>query len=293
MKPKALELQDSDFIIQKIIDNHPAYILDPSFKAKLHSCTDILSFIKSQKDIHFYVHFYNEPLEESNLSGSFDFSLEDNIPLIRIPTFERCIPEDLLRFTKSVFQKKNIQEYIIDIRGNTGGNSLYVDRFLRSIYNQEMMNYIYYKKYKNVTIHWRNSKDVIKRMQYNYYKYGDETKKEFINILRESVEDIWSIHMDTNKNIPYPYDILENKIIYIVIDRDNASSALDLIDMFKIAHNNYTYLVGEESTNYDTNYMDTMSFHLPSRTGELVIPMRKIEGRFRGDGDKYYPDILI
>ncbi len=293
MKQKALEVQDLNFIQQKIIDNHPAYILDPSFKRKLHSCTDILSFIKSQKDIHFYIHLYNEPLEESNLSGSFDFSLEDNIPYIRIPTFERCIPEDLLRFTKSVFRNKDIQEYIIDIRGNTGGNSLYVDRFFRAIYNQDMMNYIYYKKYKNVTIHWRNSEDVIKRMQYNYYEYGDETKKEFINILRSSEDDIWSINMDTDKFVPYPYDILENKKIYIVIDRDNASSALDLIDIFKIAHPNYIYLVGKESTNYDTDYMDTMSFKLPSRKGELVIPMRKIEGRFRGNGDRYNPDILI
>jgi hypothetical protein len=293
MKLKSLQLHDITFIQNKIIDNHPAYILDPTFKRRLHSTNDILSFIKSQEDIHFYIHFYNEVLEESTLSGSFDFSIEDNIPLIRIPTFEKCIPEDLLRFTKSVFHNKNIQEYIIDIRGNTGGNSLYVDRFFRYIYNQEMMNYIYHKKYKNVTIHWRNSEDVIKRMQYNYYKYGDETKKEFINILRSSEEDIWSINMDTNKIVPYPHDLLENKIVYIVIDKDNASSALDLIDIFKIAHPNQTYLVGEESTNYDTDYMDTMSFKLPSRTGELIIPMRKIEGRFRGDKDKYYPDILI
>ncbi len=285
--------EDINFIQNKIIDNHPAYILDPSFKRKLDSTTDILSFIKSQQDIHFYVRFYNEVLPESTLSNSFDYSIEDDIPLIQIPTFERCIPEDLLRFTKSVFKNKLLKDYIIDIRGNTGGNSLYVDRFMRYVYNQEMMDYIYNRKYKNVSIHWRNSPDVIKRMQYNYTKYGDETKKEFIDVLKTSEQDIWSINMDTQKEIPYPYDILERKNIYIVIDRDNASSALDLIDMFKIAHPNNTYLVGEEPTNYDTDYMDTMMFRLPSKSGELVIPMRKFEGRFRGNKDRYYPDIFI
>jgi hypothetical protein len=285
--------EDINFIQNKIIDNHPAYILDSTFRKKLNSTTDILSFIQSQQDIHFYVRFYNEVLPESTLSNSFGYSVEDNVPLIEIPTFERCIPEDLLRFTKSVFKNKSIQDYIIDIRGNTGGNSLYVDRFMRYIYNQEMMNYIYYKKYKNVSIHWRNSPDVIKRMQYNYTKYGDETKKEFIDILKTSEQDIWSINMDTQKEVPYPYDILEDRNIYIVIDRDNASSALDLIDMFKIAHPNKTFLVGEEPTNYDTDYMDTMMFRLPSKTGELVIPMRKFEGRFRGNKDRYYPDIFI
>ncbi len=288
-----LSEEDTTFIYKKIVGNHPAYILDSSFKRKLDSTTDILSFIKSQQDIHFYVRFYNEVLPESNLSNSFDYSIEDNIPMIRIPTFERCIPEDLLRFTKSVFRNSSIQDYIIDIRGNTGGNSLYVDRFMQSVYNREMMNYIYYKKFKNVSIHWRNSPDVIKRMRYNYDKYGDETKLEFINILKTTEQPIWSINMDTPKTVPYPNDILKGKNIYIVIDRDNASSALDLIDMFKLSHSNHTYLVGEEPTNYDTDYMDTMTFRLPSKNGELVIPMRKFEGRFRGNKDRYFPDIFI
>jgi len=289
----SLTKEDITFIQQKIIDNHPAYILDSSFKKSFHSSPNILTFIQSQKDIHFYVRFYNEELPASTLSGSFDFSIEDNVPYIRIPTFERCIPEDLLRFTKSVFRNNSIQDYIIDIRGNNGGNSLYVDRFIKHIYNQEMMNYIYHKKYKNVSIHWRNSPDVIKRMKYNYTKHGDDTKLEFIDILKNSQQDIWSINMSDSKPLPYPENILIDKNIYIVIDRDNASSALDLIDMFKISHPNKTYLVGEEPTNYDTDYMDTMTFRLPSKTGELVIPMRKFEGRSRGNKDRYYPDIFL
>lgn len=288
-----LSNEDIAFIKQKIIANHPAYILDSSFKKSFHSNTNILSFIESQKDIHFYVGFYNEKLPVSNLPGYFDFSIEQNVPYIRIPTFERCIPEDLLRFTKSVFRNNSIQDYIIDIRGNNGGNSLYVDRFIQSIYNQEMMNYIYYKKFKNVSIHWRNSPDIIKRIKYNYTKYGDETKLEFIDVLKNSQQDIWSIDMNTNKTVSYPEDIIKNKNIYIVIDRDNASSALDLIDIFKIAHPHKTFLVGEEPTNYDTDYMDMMTFRLPSKTGELGIPMRKFEGRFRGNKDRYYPDIFI
>lgn len=289
----SLTKEDIDFIQNKIIANHPGYILDSTFRKSLHSSPNILTFIQSQKDIHFYVRFYNEVLPSSPLSNSFDFSIQDNIPYIRIPTFERCIPEDLLRFTRNTFRNKSIQDYIIDIRGNNGGNSLYVDRLMKHIYNQEMMNYIYHKKYKNVSIHWRNSPDVIKRMKYNYTKHGDETKLEFIDILKNSQQDIWSINMSDSKTLPYPPNILENKNIYIVIDRDNASSALDLIDMFKIAHPNKTYLVGEEPTNYDTDYMDTMTFRLPSKTGELVIPMRKFEGRFRGNKDRYYPDIFL
>ena len=288
-----LTQEDNTFIQNKIIQNHPAYILDPYFKKTFHSSTNILTFIKNQKDIHFYVRFYDEELPVSYLSNSFEFSLQDNIPYIRIPTFERCIPEDLLRFTKSVFKNSSIQDYIIDIRGNNGGNSLYVDRFIQNVYNQEMISYIYHKKYKNVSIHWRNSPDVIKRLKYNYIKYGDETKLEFIEILKNSPENIWSIDMDIQNKISYPEDILKDKNIYIIIDRDNASSALDLIDMFKIAHPKKTYLVGEEPTNYDTDYMDTMMFRLPSKTGELVIPMRKFEGRFRGNKDRYYPDIFI
>ena len=68
-------------------------------------------------------------------------------------------------------------------------------------------------------------------------------------------------------------------------------------EVFRISMNSFfvssPYLVGEEPTNYDTDYMDTMMFRLPSKTGELVIPMRKFEGRFRGNKDRYYPDIFI
>lgn len=243
---------------------------------------------ETNKDPHFKI-IYNTNLLNNVNNNKYDFSYILNNSkksiYIKIPTFRIMATKNLLNFCKKIKYNKEITHIILDLRNNGDGNSLNTDEIFKKLYGLEMLNYIKYKWNKNIKKLWRNSKDVVKRLT----SYNTKYHNNIIKNMKKSNKDIY-IEIPNYKKIKKPINFLKNRFIYLLINKNCYSSCLICIDYFKLVKNNI-FLVGINPMGYDTDYTEIIDFILPSKIGRIIIPTKKIIGKIRKSGERYYPDI--
>lgn len=280
-----LSLEDKKFIYNKSISIHPAYILDDTFKKNIN-IDNIEKFILHNKDPHYLIN-YN--LNKINTVSNFNFmyKINNNNAFCKIPTFTIKPPKKLLNFLNKIKYNKHITNIIIDLRNNGGGNSIYAEIIIKNLYGLEMLNYVNYKWNKNIKFIWRKSTDLIDKL----ISYNNKSNNNLINNLINTDDDIY-IHIPKVNKVNKPNNILRNKKLFIYINENCGSSCLNCIDYLKIIKKNII-LVGDNPTNYSTDYSEIIDFILPSKKARLIIPTKKIIGRIRKSGERYYPDINL
>jgi hypothetical protein len=268
-----LSYEDKKFIYDKSISIHPAYILDELFKKNIDK-DNIEEFILQCKDPHYLITFN---LNKINTASNFNFiyELNNNIAYCKIPTFTIISPKNLLNFLNKIKNNNHIKNIIIDLRNNGGGNSVYAELIIKKLYGLDMLNYVNYKWNKNIKFIWRKSTDLIDRL----ISYDNKSYNKLINNLINTDEDIYITKPKINK-VNKPVNLLKNKKIYLYINENCGSSCLNCIDYFKIIKKNII-LVGDNPTNYSTDYSEIIDFILPSKKARLIIPTKKIIGRIR------------
>ena len=164
-----LSIKDKIYIYNKIIQNHPGYILDENF-----NINNIEEFMSNNKGPHFTINYNKQILNmKNNISLEFKYYIDNNNAYIKIPTFQLVASNDLLKFCNNIKHNKQITNLIIDIRNNRGGNSDYADILIKKLYGIDMYNYVKYKWNKHIKILWRNSNDVINKLiNYNNKYYN-------------------------------------------------------------------------------------------------------------------------
>lgn len=330
---RTLARNDVVFMTQTILENHPGpkNDLDPAFKNILHEAHETAlaeaAQVRSEQEhinmIKKYVKHFNcahlNAFSKEELASSVrrkekepvnkNFSLRDWMPnclWVTIPTFE-------LEGEKQTCQLKNIIEklpeyrdykaIVFDVRGNTGGNSLWGSKLVAALCGEDYRNYKRKELVRNVYVEWRLSKDNLEHIR----KIVDRLKEIGIQneILEEEEEtfrnmtkalangaSLFAEHPQTKKNSDTNDVIPVNKChakIIAIIDRSCASACLDFLDELKMIEPPALF-VGQ-MTGADSLYMDLRRVELPSKIGYLTIPLKVYRNRPRGNNEPYKPDI--
>ncbi len=181
-------------------------------------------------------------------SNNYKLLENENLAIIEINT---CVNDGAYRtLLKNFFMevnKKNIDNIVIDLRNNTGGNSTVIDEFI---------NYLPVEKYKSNGIYVRYSEETNEILESDYDK----------NTLR--FRDITEIIPESK-----PKDLIFNGDIYILTSKYTFSSGNDFAVIFQ--DNNLGTIVGEPTGNAPNCYGDLLDFTLPKSKINFTISYKK------------------
>ncbi len=313
--------KDLIFIKDTLIENHPGICneLDPNFlkdmqqnykisKEKLLLANSeeekievLQEFGRSFNDSHLGLYY---PTNERPTEQIKSFSLQklnNKSWWINIPTFQLFKNQlQSLNHIIKLLPSLREQTLILDLRGNTGGDSFWGIEILKGIFGDEYVNQRLDELQRDVYVEWRVSegnlqhiKDLvsrsieevgvdnpkIKELQ-NIY---EGMEKCFINNEKLYLEKPNSIFSSSNAKSAF-----KGRVI-VIIDRFCGSASLDFLDGIK-AMNSDTILLGE-TTNADSLYIDVRTIPLPSGKGLLTFPIKVYRNRLRGHNVPYFPDI--
>lgn len=319
---------DSDlwFIYNQILENHPGVnnTEDPNFVdnlkvnfekslkeisllnlstnnhlLNLKDTKEILqNFIKSLNDNHLYIHWHEPENKKSSEITEKNFSInnfDEETVIITIPTFTMSKEQenDFKKILNSLQNYKNKKYLIIDIRGNSGGNSSHGSEFINSLFGKNAAEQNRKKMYEGVSVDWKISKENLEHVK----KYNELWPAEVVNGMQKCLLSNQTYYRE-NYNNYYKIEETAKKIkselkakIFVLIDGRNISAALDFIDELKSIYKDLK-LIGEP-TNQDNMYMEIRGIDLQSKMGKLYFPIKVYRGRKSGNYRKYYPNIHI
>ncbi|MDQ1090489.1 S41 family peptidase [Siphonobacter sp. SORGH_AS_1065] len=190
---------------------------------------------------------------------NYTLSLQsDNIGIIDIKSFEWNNAKSFIDSTFKIIKEKNIQNVIINLIDNTGGDSDVGDEFLKYILD------IPFKQYDKVIS--KNSYYVKQRL-INQLS-GKVPTEEQINFLKKRNGSIDTFLLD--KIDP----IIENDYhykgkIFVLVNKQTYSSAADFAQCIK--YYNRGIIVGEETGGLIKSYGDIVTVKLPNSKLDLTV----------------------
>lgn len=223
----------------------------------------------------------------------------------RLPTFapqnesqKKALEGVILRAHKA----NSYKNIIFDIRGNAGGSSTFAEKLLRNIFGHDYVDYCLYKAAEKEVVSWRASTGNIaflKSLAQNGHpllQLPEEAKTwalDRASKLKNALEAGSTFYTETHsmpeiKTLPKKSSLAR---VFIIIDAQNASAALDFIDYAKACGD--VVLLGQP-TSADSVYMETRTADLGTDDAKftLVLPMKEYQNRTRGHNQPYLPDIL-
>lgn len=231
-------------------------------------------------------------LNLSNISSDYKSSRAKNIykykeirgiPVIKVNSF---VPsEELRNFEEDAKNMRDKNLLVIDLRGNSGGNSSYSTNWIKNFTGCD-----YKETYVSSSLCTEMSREAllfsVKRLYGNeYYKeYEDELKKQYTPSLEYKN---WS-EVEYNPN-----EKIKNKIpIFILVDRYTASAGEGFVDALKDLDN--TFVVGTNSSGTG-NIGNASNYILPNSKidvafGSLLIINENLE---LTDGLGIKPDFWV
>jgi hypothetical protein len=312
-------LTDLTFIYHTIQENHPGMhnILDPSFNDHLNAAYHVhaarlknqphaeqqailTEFIKTFNDNHLALAWNNAPSTKKP-SPSKVFSIREvatHTVWITLPTFYNLSKEQQEVFdtmlTKLPSWAKD-HTIIFDIRTNGGGSSYYGDQIVNQLFGSEYAAQQRSKATANESVDWRASAHNVEYFSKVIQTLPTEQQAGLAHIvegIRSALAEGKPLyHQAATKRDCQPYattHTVTSRVICI-IDQSNGSAALDFLDSITMMEYPIT-LIGK-TTGADRLYMEVHPIELPSKTGNLWIPIKVYRDRFRGDNVPYTPHI--
>ena len=238
------------------------------FKLKLHTCK----------------------LNEVNFKDNKTFYFEEkqNIPVLHVTTFQANKGSELTKFVEYGKKIKNTPYFILNLYGNTGGDSRYSMRFFREINNSKigvqgiftelispvtLQGQIHrYQSFKKPPSHW---KDMMKRV--------DALMKE----QQKSSKYYWKISNHLNKNYKNGN---YNGTAILLINRDVGSSG-----ELAISHSaclKKSILIGENSAGCGI-FGDVCLYILPNSKIKFQLPLKLFLIKDFYEGVGHMPDYWL
>lgn len=312
--------KDLDFIHDAISNNHPGVYneLDPDFnqnlerfykraKSKIDHSNDpeiaiaaIDEFASSFEDPHLRVYWFGAQSNQKNVYPPSNFTLEkisSNAVWVKVPTFSLNLPQEkeFQRFLKNVSKLPKKEYYVLDLRGNSGGNSFYGSQLIYSIFGEEYTRQKKCPYDKKMIVDWRASKSNLKHVLSLIERYPDYAELRNVAYgLKKSIDLSHPLYGEycgrecKIKNQIEPNNHKDIKII-VVIDSKNVSAALDFIDELKMVASKVV-LVGQ-TTKADRLYIEISPLTLPSGQGKIIVPIKVYRNKLRKDKEPYVPEI--
>ena len=312
---KELVLNDIDYLVKTIEEVHPnpyCYISKEDFYAHRDTIKQLIQgdisrdslysiltpFVKLLKDGHTQIKFPERSEGEDNKS-TFDKSHNDSKKIITYQNLKEktgylyikdfVIDKKEFNFLiDSVFDqihKDSIENLIIDIRDNPGGNSELADY---------LISYIYDKPFKDNSIIQIKRSDQYYKYMKGYFSWWFKPFLLFIKSIRDYKETpIGDIYEDVKgyKQPIYHADKFHGKV-YLLINTNTFSTALGFATVIK--DYNIATILGEQTKAEVNEFGDIFSFDLPkSRLWVWCSAKRYIRPSGELTIGGLNPDILI
>jgi hypothetical protein len=192
---------------------------------------------------------------------------------------------------------------VLDLRGNTGGSSMWGDLFAEALWDKspddeaEESEYVEWRVSEANIAYWETVPSILRK------QFGDSHSSigwsnHVLRNLSASLQDGKDLWRETpvdgeqdSKNVPAaedsnPASPKYGGTVVVLTDTTCGSACLDTMSLLTeipgVVH------VGSE-TNADTQYMEARSAPLPSGLATLVIPIKVYRGRVRPDGGYFIP----
>lgn len=192
---------------------------------------------------------------------------------------------------------------IIDLRGNTGGNSAWGSKVTRTFFGEEYLkslnektstSMVDYRVSKGNLNHWKTvlpylEKDFGKASE--FVMHFDEVIEKMTRALKKK-ENFIRMGNQTEGQLPVQKRSLSHNVsgnIYVLTDTACASACLDFLDLMLPAKN-VTHI--GLPTSGDTLYMEVRSEALPSNFFTLNFATKVYRNRVRGHNAFYSPDYV-
>jgi hypothetical protein len=238
-------------------------------------------------------------------AGSLGVHQTGNVFLISIPTFQyrgegvAKIQAFLASLTERLDQLRQADAVVIDVRGNTGGNSSWGQQAAKILWDAPRVEPIVN------SFDWTSEYRTSPRIEAQWRAYGDSMKKageqeqsernyriaDGIRQARAAGKDLW-----LNPNPPktskadYPTTTPFKNPVYFLTDERCASACLDFADIL-------TRLPGVthigRNTLADAIYIDNLAERLPSGVATFTWSAKVYRNRVRGNNEWYTPRHLL
>ena len=217
--------------------------------------------------------------QETKDTGYLSLSTFD-LPDVK-SNFRKYAERSFEKYINSSVELNNKKNVIIDLRGNSGGNNYYSNKFLSSLYKNKIISDSELQKAKlpkdevNYTEVYNYSSPWIVATMNNYFlqmgmmdfifpyiqsdieKFKTVPKKIIRKMVDTSSEDIGECNF-TGK-------------VIIIVDRNSASTSEDTIQLAKRLFGKNCYLVGENSRGC-FSYGNILPYQLPNKSLCLYVP---------------------
>lgn len=214
-------------------------------------------------------------LPDTNMKRKNDFNYKYDIDeenSLGIFTMNTCnVDDEYLNYLKDFFKEvkeKDIKNIAVDLRNNTGGNSMVINKFIKNLDVDKYSDF--------GGVYTRFSKEASEERGHlrnwgSYENKGGQSKNH-------KVED---------------NNLIFNGKVYILTSNITFSSANDFATTFK--DNKIGTLIGEPTGNAPTSYGDILMFQLPNSKFNMSISYKKFFRVDRSKDDEQYlePDILV
>ncbi|MEJ5996236.1 S41 family peptidase [Pedobacter sp. Du54] len=210
----------------------------------------------------------NSPVSIEKLDSKTNFKiLDDKTVLLRLPSFEWSEKKNIDSLLKNYNQQlMKLPNWIIDLRGNTGGTDYAFSGLMPFIYTKpiKIKPDEFLSSKENINILTENLKDTDlskagKDFIINLIKLMEQYPNQFVN---PSGKDSFEIKLDTVYQFPIK--------VAILIDRNTASSAESFL--LSAMQSDKVKIYGENSAGM-LDYNNTQYFNIPCKDFNLVIPI--------------------
>lgn len=217
--------------------------------------------------------------QETKDTGYLSLSTFD-LPDVK-SNFRKYAERSFEKYINSSVELNNKKNVIIDLRGNSGGNNYYSNKFLSSLYTNKILSDSELQKTKlldndvNYTESYNYSSPWIANTMNNYF--SQMGMADFIFPYIQS--DIENFKTEPKKIIRKWIDTSSEYIgecnfagkVIIITDRNSASSSEDTIQLAKRLFGKNCYLVGENSKGC-FSYGNILPYQLPNKSLCLYVP---------------------
>ena len=217
--------------------------------------------------------------QETKDTGYLSLSTFD-LPDVK-SNFRKYAERSFEKYINSSVELNNKKNVIIDLRGNSGGNNYYSNKFLLSLYTNKILSDSELQKTKlldndvNYTESYNYSSPWIANTMNNYFLQMGMA--DFIFPYIQS--DIENFKTEPKKIIRKWIDTSSEYIgecnftgkVIIIVDRNSASSSEDTIQLAKRLFGKNCYLVGENSKGC-YSYGNILPYSLPNKSLCLYVP---------------------
>lgn len=248
--------ENFSFFIEELYKTNGKYKIKYTHNSKVNSI--VIDGVR-QNELLANEDLYNKalPEEKKEVDNNFTLTIQNNIAIINFKVFDWNGFKEFADSTFSVIKDKKINNLVINLIDNPGGDSDVGDAFLQYFLDKP------FKQYDRVDVKFSK----LYKDRLRAHIGSKEPTKEQIEVLTKKNGTIETLYLNNNTISDNPLRYHGN--IYLLINSQTYSSAADFAQCFKFYKRGI--IIGEETGGLIKSFGDIVTTHLPNSDLKYTI----------------------